>query len=119
MKMPLNKDDRKRRGIVYNRNIMAGILEKSGTGYRFSYLPEYLSSPDAEPLSLTLRLRREPFESEKMFSYFLGLIPEGWFLDLTRRTLKIDPENVFEILLRCCKDCIGTTSIYPEDEEVK
>lgn len=119
MKTALKKEDRKRRGGVYMRNIKAGILERSKTGYRFSYFPEYLSSPGAEPLSLTLPLRMEPFESEKMFPFFLGLIPEGWFLDLTMRTLKIDPENVFELLLCCCKDCIGTTSIYPEDEEVK
>jgi len=116
MKAPRNKEDRKRQGIVYNRNIKAGILERFGAGYRFSYFPEYLSRPDAEAVSLTLPLRKEPFESERMFPYFLGLIPEGWFLDLTRRALKIDPDNVFEILLCCCKDCIGTTSIDPENE---
>ena len=119
MKTPLNKEDKERRGGVYVRNIKAGILERSRAGYRFSYLPEYLARPDTEPLSLTFPLRREPFESQKMFPYFLGLIPEGWLLDLTMRTLKIDPENVFELLLCCCKDCIGTTSIYPEGEEVK
>lgn len=86
MKTPLNKEDRERRGVVYVCNKKAGILERSKAGYRFSYLPEYLSSPDAEPLSLTFPLRKEPFESKKMFSYFLGLIPEGWFLDLTMRT---------------------------------
>ncbi|MDH3974033.1 MAG: HipA N-terminal domain-containing protein [Deltaproteobacteria bacterium] len=106
-----------RRGIICHRGVEAGILEKGGEGYRFIYLPEYLARKDAEAISLTLPLREETFESEKMFPYFLGLIPEGWLLDLTRRTLKVDPENVFEILLRCCKDCIGATSIYPEGEE--
>lgn len=108
-----------RRGIVCHRGVKAGILEKTEEGYRFTYLPEYLARGDAEPISLTLPLREEPFESGKMFPYFLGLIPEGWLLDLTRRTLKVDPENIFEILLRCCRDCIGATGIYPEGEEEK
>lgn len=106
-----------KRGIVYCRNIRAGVIEKIKDGYRFQYTQEYLSRPDAEPVSLTLPLREDPFESKKMFPYFLGLIPEGWLLDLTSRTLKIDPENVFDILLNCCKDCIGATSVYAEGEE--
>jgi len=102
--------------IVYHRGIKAGILEKTVEGFRFQYLQEYLSRPDAVAVSLTLPLRSEPYESKKMFSYFMGLIPEGWLLDLTSRTLKIDPENVFDLLLRCCRDCIGATGIYPEEE---
>lgn len=106
-----------KRGIVYHRNIKAGILEKTEEGYSFQYLKEYLASPDAEAISITLPLRVESFESNKMFPYFVGLIAEGWLLDLTSRTLKIAPENVFDLLLSCCKDCIGATSIYPEEEE--
>lgn len=105
-----------KRGIVFHRNIKAGVLEKTEEGFRFQYLQEYLDSTDAEAISLTLPLRVEPFESKKMFPYFLGLIAEGWLLDLTSRTLKIAPENVFDLLLNCSKDCIGATSIYPEDE---
>jgi len=105
-----------KRGVVYHRNFKAGILEKTEGGFRFYYLPEYLSSPDAEAVSLTLPLRAEPYESKKLFPYFMGLIPEGWLLDLTSRTLKIDPDNAFDLLLRCCKDCIGATGIYSEEE---
>lgn len=105
-----------KRGIVFHRNIKAGILEKIEEGYRFQYLQEYLAYPDAEAISLTLPLRTDPYESKKLFPYFLGLIAEGWLLDLTSRTLKIAPENVFDLLLNCSKDCIGATSIYPEYE---
>ena len=103
-------------GIVYHRCIKAGILKKTVEGFRFQYLQEYLFRTDAVAVSLTLPLRAEPYESKKMFPYFTGLIPEGWLLDLTSRTLKIDPENVFDLLLRCCRDCIGATGIYPEEE---
>lgn len=112
----MKKKPSSKSGIVCHRSIKAGILEKMEEGFRFQYLPEYLSRTDAEAVSLTLPLRAEPYESKKMFPYFMGLIPEGWLLDLTSRTLKIDPENVFDLLLRCCKDCIGATGIYSEEE---
>jgi serine/threonine-protein kinase HipA len=61
-------------------------------------------------------LTHEPYESERLFPFFAGLIPEGWLLDLTSRTLKIDPENAFGILLATGGECIGAVSVVPVDE---
>ena len=74
-----------------------------------------MSEKDAQPVSLTLPLREEPYESESLFPFFLGLIPEGWLLDITSRILKIDPENSFEILLASGGDCIGAVTVIRED----
>ena len=110
-------EDRKNRALVYLRESKAGLLERKEKGYRFQYFKEYLSSEDARPISLTLPLTDRPYESEKWFPFSLGLIPEGWLLDLTSRTLKIDPENPFDILLATCRDCIGAVEIVPLEEE--
>ncbi len=109
--------ERKKKAFVYLREKKAGLLEKTERGYRFCYLRDYLSSQDAQPISLTLPLTDRPYESEKLFSFFIGLIPEGWLLDLTSRTLKIDPENPFDILLATGGDCIGAVKIVPIDED--
>jgi len=110
-------ENRKKKAFVYLRESKAGFLEKTESGYRFTYLKKYLSSQDAQPVSLTLPLTDKPYESEQLFSFFLGLIPEGWLLDLTSRMLKIDPENPFDILLATCGDCIGAVKVVPLDEE--
>ncbi len=109
--------NRKKKAFVYLLESKAGLLEKTERGYRFYYFKEYLSSQDPQPVSLTLPLTEEPYESERLFPFFLGLIPEGWLLDLTSRTLKIDPENPFDILLATGGDCIGAVKIVPLDEE--
>jgi serine/threonine-protein kinase HipA len=109
--------NRKKKAFVYLQESKAGLLEKTENGYRFYYFKEYLSSQDAQQISLTLPLTDEPYESERLFSFFLGLIPEGWLLDLTSRTLKIDAENPFDILLATGGDCIGAVKIVPIDEE--
>ena len=108
--------DREKKAFVYLGERKAGLLEKRDRGYRFSYFPEYLSSQDVQPVSLTVPLTDKPYESERLFPFFLGLIPEGWLLDLTSRTLKIDPENPFDILLATGGDCIGAVKIIPIDE---
>jgi serine/threonine-protein kinase HipA len=106
---------KRNKGIVYLWDKKVGLLERTESGYRFTYYQEYLSVKDAQPVSLTLPLREEPYESESLFPFFLGLIPEGWLLDITSRTLKIDPENSFEILLATGGDCIGAVTVIPAD----
>jgi len=99
------------RAQVYLGDIKAGLLQRTDKGYCFTYDPEYLSDPNARPVSLTLPLRQETYESKTLFPFFLGLIPEGWLLELTSRTLKIDPDNAFDILLATGRDCVGAVSV--------
>ena len=106
----------RKKADVYIWEKKAGILEKTESGYRFSYDKQYLGLSDALPISLTLPLTDKPYESNSLFPFFLGLIPEGWLLDITCRTLKIDPENIFDILLATCRDCIGAVKIIPIKE---
>ncbi|QTA90871.1 HipA N-terminal domain-containing protein [Desulfonema magnum] len=108
--------NRKKKGNVYLRDHKAGLLEMTRTGYRFTYYKNYLSLPNAQPVSLTLPLREKPYESKKLFSFFFGLLPEGWFLDITCRTLKIDPKNKFDLLLATCGDCVGAVTVFPAEE---
>lgn len=102
---------------VYLWDCKAGRLERTAQGYRFAYYPEYLLSKDAQPVSLTLPLTDKAYESDALFSFFLGLIPEGWLLDIASRTLKIDPDNAFDMLVATCGDCIGAVKVIPVFEE--
>ena len=58
------------------------------------------------------------YEKEMMFPVFDGLIPEGWLLDIASDSWKIDRRDRMQLLMCCCKDCIGDLSIIPfEDGE--
>jgi serine/threonine-protein kinase HipA len=104
---------------VYLWDKKAGLLEKTPDGYRFTYNSDYLASEDAEPISLTLPLTNKQYESQRLFPFFLGLIPEGWLLELSSRVLKIDPDNAFDILLATGGDCIGAVGVIPIRQEDK
>ena len=104
-----------RRGKVYFADIPAGVLEESAVGYRFIYHAEYLKNPKARPIAFSFPLRTEPFESEKLFPFFEGLIPEGWYLAIAAKTLKADTEDRFGLLLATASHTIGAVSILPEE----
>lgn len=102
-----------RQGRVFCNGSAAGIITEDEQGYSFSYDEEYLSLPDAQPVSLTLPLRQEPYINNVMFSFFDGLIPEGWMLNIAERNWKINRRDRMGLLLSCCRDCIGNISIAP------
>ena len=97
----------------------AGWLSQDEDGYHYTYDARYLNLSDAVPVSLTLPLREAPYDSKMLFAFFDGLIPEGWLLDIAERNWKLNPRDRMELLLVCCKDCIGAVSIYPVKEEDK
>lgn|SRR3989338_4979552 len=104
------------RAKVYFNDIFAGILQKDSNGYLFSYDSQYISKSGAVPISLTFPLRKEPFQSKGLFPFFKGLIPEGWLFELNSKTLKIDPNDDFKMLVETCRDCIGAVSIIAGGE---
>ena len=98
-------------GRVFYKEIPAGTIREDESGFVFAYDKEYLSRADAQPVSLTLPLRDEPYVSQVMFPFFDGLIPEGWLLDVAVESWKINPRDRMQLLLTCCRDCIGAVNI--------
>lgn len=105
-----------RSASVFFKDTFAGILRETESGYEFAYDSQYLASSDAQAISLTLPLQKEPYIQKTMFSFFDGLIPEGWLLNFATETWKLDSRDRMGLLLACCKDCIGAVSIK-EDEK--
>ena len=106
-----------RQGKVYYNNVFAGIITEDEQGYSFTYDEAYLNSPQPQPVSLTLPLQREPFRNNVLFSFFDGLIPEGWMLNIAERNWKINRRDRMALLLACCRDCIGNVCVVPIAEE--
>lgn len=98
--------------IKYNDQT-AGYLSQDENGFHFIYEKNYLNSVNPVPVSLTLPLQENAFESSILFPFFDGLIPEGWLLDIAETNWKLNPRDRMGLLLACCKDCIGAVSVFP------
>ena len=101
-----------RRGKVRYKDTVAGVVEETQEGYRFAYDAEFLDSGSS--IAVSLPIRREPYDSGELFPFFKGLLPEGWYREIVCRTLKIDEEDEFGLLIRTCGDCIGAVSVEEE-----
>ena len=104
-----------KRADIYYKDRLAGLLTEDD-GYEFRYDVSYLSWPGAEPVSLTMPLREEPYRSGVLFPFFDGLIPEGWLLDVALRNTDISVLDRMSLLLLCCDDCVGAVSVKSHEE---
>lgn len=105
-----------KKALVYYNGKKAGELLQTPDGYIFEYDAAYAATPGSRPISLAMPIKTGKFKSPTLFPFFEGLLPEGWFLDITSKALKIDKNNKFELLLHVGRDMIGAISILPEDD---
>lgn len=106
-----------RRGVVRLDGRRVGVLEElEPRGSRFRYDAAWLGRPDARPVSLTLPLRAEAYESESLLPFFENLLPEGWLLELSTAKLRIPRDDAFGLLLATCADCVGDVEILTDGE---
>lgn len=105
-----------RKAYVYVRECLAGVLSETDDGYSFTYDHEYINMKDASQVSLTLPIQKEIYYSKTLFSFFDGIIPEGYLLNIVANNWKINQDDRFSLLLVACKDSIGNVSIREEKE---
>lgn len=101
------------RGLVYFQDRLAGTLTEIDEGYEFTYQTDYLEQGNSSPISLTLPLSNQKYKSKVLFSFFDGLIPEGWLLNLATTHWKVKSNDRFELLLLTCRDTIGAVTVIP------
>jgi serine/threonine-protein kinase HipA len=88
-----------------------GFLQEDGDRTSFTYASDWLARPDAQPVSLTLPLRAEPYTQHGLHPFFENLLPEGWLFDIASKKLKISKNDPFGMLLATCADCVGAVEI--------
>ena len=66
-----------RRAIVRLDGQRVGILSERASGSAFAYDEAWLARPDAEPISLTMPLRAEPYESRRYIRSSKTSCPRG------------------------------------------
>ena len=102
-----------RKAEVYVKGILAGILrEDSDEGYIFTYEDQYMTDDRFCSVSLTLPKSIKEHHSEVLFPFFFNMLSEGSNRSVLLRTLKIDENDHFGLLLATAdNDTIGAITI--------
>lgn len=102
--------------IKFNSTACGILIRKSllnEVTYYFQYHSDYVQKSDTQAVSLSLPKRRNHYYSEYLFGYFDNLTSEGWLKDTQCRTLRINPNDHFSLLMHCGQDTAGAVSIHP------
>ncbi|CAM4303010.1 HipA N-terminal domain-containing protein [Gillisia limnaea] len=103
-----------RQANIFYRDKIAGVLtETDESEYIYQYDDSYIEDHSEEFITFTMPVRKEPYVEKRLFSFFEGLIPEGWLLDIAARNWKINRNDRMGLLLACCQNCIGAVSVQP------
>lgn len=93
-----------RAGKVYYDESFAGLIQETDDGeYVFQYDADYVEKHPGDFLVFTMPVSLKPYRSKRLFSFFDGLIPEGWLLDIATVNWKINPNDRMGLLLACCQ----------------
>ena len=109
----MQERDKLSRAIVFFGDKTAGILEKTADGYVFTYDEEYVKNNPS--ISASLPKEKIVHKSGHLFPFFSGLLPEGWYLNIVSKNLKIDKEDQFSLLLATCSDTAGAVTIRKQE----
>ncbi|WP_343613890.1 HipA N-terminal domain-containing protein [Flavobacterium sp.] len=107
-----------RKGAVYYKDLLAGILTETNEGeYVFQYDEKYAKEYPEQFLTFTMPVSSKAYTDKRLFPFFEGLIPEGWLLDIASKNWKLNQNDRMGLLLACCQNCIGAVSVQPIPEE--
>lgn len=101
---------------------LVGVLTQDKGYLSFRYLPEWLASQHAQPLSQSLPLQTESFDDRQAKPFFAGLLPEGNKRTAVADILKVSSKNDFALLDGLGGECAGALMVLepgqmpPEDQ---
>ena len=103
-----------RQALIKYNNIEAGLLTETDQGeYLFEYSKSYIQEYPNQFLTFLMPVSKQVYRSNRLFSFFDGLIPEGWLLNIAVDSWKINKNDRMGLLLACCQNCIGAVSVHP------
>lgn len=103
---------------VYRNAVRVGMLDifTNEPFFGFTYDSEYLASPNARQLSLSLPLAEARYPSNAARPFFEGLLPEGGARDTIARRLGVPRTSAVKLLGALGRDCAGDISVIEEDD---
>lgn len=98
-----------RQAQVFSNGVLAGMLTETDSGkYIFCYDDSFLIDEKQTAISLSFPKSQREFSSETLFPFFFNMLSEGTNKAIQCKTLKIDEDDTFGLLLATAHtDTIG------------
>ncbi len=107
----------KRLAVFAGNQLIGHLQESQQYELLFSYVPDWLTNPNAIALSANLPLTEQIFTGDAVTAFFENLLPEGDVLNFISQAAQISQGNIFGLLERFGGDTAGAFSILPDGME--
>ncbi len=102
---------------VYLHEQFVGKLMQDDSGrLQFQYDEKYVFSEEPMPVSLSMPVRLERYEEQKVRAFFSGLLPDDIARYRLARYLGVSEKNPFSLLEAVGGECAGALALYSEGE---
>jgi serine/threonine-protein kinase HipA len=99
---------------VYLNQTLTGLLSiDAHSDMVFVYDDHYIEDKKNLPLSQSLPLQNQPYETKQCRPFFSGILPEAHFRASIARHLGISEKNDFALLAAIGGECAGAVSLLP------
>lgn len=105
--------------VFFFGELVGFLVQDDEAQLSFHYSPEYLSSPNADPISLSLPLEKEKFSGALVEAFFGGFLPEADIRHALAKNFGISEENNFSFLNKIGGDCAGAVSVGGDADRTK
>ena len=94
------------------------ITGNSSSDGVFTYSSDYIRSPYARPISISLPLQEKSFSEIQTRNFFDGLLPEGFVRRAIAKDIQKDEKDYINILSELGQECLGAIQIGNYGESV-
>lgn len=101
-------------GVYWGQRLAGRLWLDDKFNLIFQYDSGWLAASDANPLSISLPLQKEPFAPNQASPFFANLLPEADVRTRIARSLGVSESNDFKLLEELGGDCAGALSLLPE-----
>lgn len=98
---------------ILMNGILVGILEKTAKGgLTFAYHQQWLNTPGARPISLSLPLVDQLFAGDIVYNFFDNLLPDNSLIRARiQAKFRVATNQPFDLLASIGKDCVGAIQL--------
>lgn len=102
-----------RQAEVFSNGVLAGLLTETDDGkYVFTYDDLYFVDKKKSAVGLSFPKNRREFVADELFPFFYNMLSEGSNKAIQCRSLKIDEDDAFGLLLATAHtDTIGAITV--------
>lgn len=103
-------------GVPVPVGVITGSTEAPAA---FRYTADYLESPGAAPISVSLPLQEGAFSVQRTRAFFDGLLPEGFTRRSVAQRLHLDEEDYLSMLSALGGECLGAIRILEGEDQTE